>query len=247
MTAQEIVEEITVSIHVPARGTTGKAPDSNQMMHVSIHVPARGTTSAVGDKITELGVSIHVPARGTTQVLHLLLVSTLFQSTFPHGERRQMSIEDYFGNMFQSTFPHGERRNTIRTRYSTLFCFNPRSRTGNDRLLSERLAPVCLFQSTFPHGERQVPAGHAERREDVSIHVPARGTTRSGRHTWRRRKRFNPRSRTGNDRIARSGTGLITCFNPRSRTGNDDVEAGELGGYIEFQSTFPHGERRRGH
>ena len=225
-----------------------------------------------------------------------------------------MSIEDYFGNMFQSTFPHGERRNTIRTRYSTLFCFNPRSRTGNDRLLSERLAPVCLFQSTFPHGERrrydhvsrfkrdvsihvpargttrryglrcaarsmfqstfphgerhllrkqvstsdtfqstfphgerQVPAGHAERREDVSIHVPARGTTRSGRHTWRRRKRFNPRSRTGNDRIARSGTGLITCFNPRSRTGNDDVEAGELGGYIEFQSTFPHGERRRGH
>ena len=78
---------------------------------------------------------------------------------------------------------------------------------------------------------------------------------------------FNPRSRTGNDYSCNRIWDTPAGFNPRSRTGNDgNVEAGELGGYIvsihvpargttsliineirsilEFQSTFPHGERR---
>ena len=55
-------------------------------------------------------VSIHVPARGTTGLKTALLnVTTTFQSTFPRGER-----------------PRVYKRNT------KYWCFNPRSREGND-------------------------------------------------------------------------------------------------------------------
>ncbi len=77
----------------------------------------------------------------------------VFQSTFPRGER----LFDFEScspfSLFQSTFPRGERLDV--TRYaSSETNFNPRSREGNDK--PER-------------GERYVT--------EISIHVPARGTT----------------------------------------------------------------------
>ena len=99
-----------VSIHVPARGTTGSTQDSvdqyksfnprsrtgndaREIMSevlgaVSIHVPARGTTLLFYDYDDPKAVSIHVPARGTTPPSSTLIGRFLFQSTFPHGERR---------------------------------------------------------------------------------------------------------------------------------------------------------------
>ena len=122
---------------------------------------------------------------------------------------------------FQSTFPHGERRDTPFVDVQRFVCFNPRSRTGNDGRVARGTVLPDKFQSTFPHGERQPAASresirdlfqstfpHGERPESdpvgegsvqVSIHVPARGTTPQ---RWRTQCR-------------------ITCFNPRSRTGND--------------------------
>ena len=55
----------------------------------------------------------------------------------------------------------------------------------------------------------------------VSIHVPARGTTHRG-----------------------SGTDIwYSRFNPRSRKGNDNETLDDNSVLVEFQSTFPQGER----
>ena len=122
----------SVSIHVPARGTTGYDIYTYDNYGVSIHVPARGTTRRTGfhparirgfnprsrkgnDKnvrkvYTDIDVSIHVPARGTT------------------GDERA-ALQDRPG-------------------------FNPRSRKGNDDKAKEERWSGKWFQSTFPQGER---------------------------------------------------------------------------------------------
>ena len=121
---------------------------------------------------------------------------------------------------FQSTFPHGERQRSNLDAF-LLSCFNPRSRTGNDRY-------IC----TFSYGKK------------VSIHVPARGTTKDSDCIEHSKTGFNPRSRTGNDRSdLRGGGGEQDGFNPRSRTGNDEKCGQTWTRTKQFQSTFPHGER----
>ena len=59
---------------------------------VSIHVPARGTTTFPEFvPLDDYVVSIHVPARGTTTLeMVQAAVDMMFQSTFPHGERRRL-------------------------------------------------------------------------------------------------------------------------------------------------------------
>ena len=123
---------------------------------------------------------------------------------------------------------------------------------------------------------------------NVSIHVPARGTTPASVSFVASSSCFNPRSRKGNDHNsfqvsdawcvsihvpARGTTSqrcelqyFIICFNPRSRKGNDRLLVFFLILYylvsihvpargttesramciitVEFQSTFPQGERR---
>ncbi len=101
-------------------------------------------------------VSIHVPARGTTATLFINFVVSMFQSTFPHGERRR-------------------GRGSISM--SSMTSFNPRSRTGNDSRFLSATEATYMFQSTFPHGERHHPDQLRLSEAVVSIHVPARGTT----------------------------------------------------------------------
>ncbi len=100
-----------------------------------------------------------------------------------------------------------------------------------------------MFQSTLPHGERP--------RCDAWWQAPAC---------------FNPRSHTGSDADICRRTQSRRCFNPRSHTGSDVGTVNEilltdvsihaptrgatacsevmLYGAV-FQSTLPHGERRR--
>ena len=96
----------------------------------------------------------------------------------------------------------------------------------------------------------------------VSIHVPARGTTRSGDSlrcgsscfnprsrtgndvaTSQHRKGenicFNPRSRTGNDRFLTSKLPVFRCFNPRSRTGNDHASFYTYNKYLQVSIHVP--------
>ena len=78
---------------------------------------------------------------------------------------------------------------------------------------------------------------------EVSIHVPARGTTQPHLPYLLQYHSFNPRSRTGNDSSGCKCSSCHRCFNPRSRTGND-LSDGDMGRVLqEFQSTFPHRER----
>ena len=123
-----------------------------------------------------------------------------FQSTFPHGERLYRMGS---GTTRYCCFNPRSRTGNDRNSYPLVFlfiCFNPRSRTGNDDPSFTPSGAQHMFQSTFPHGERR-------RSAETEIQV----------------KR---------------------SFNPRSRTGNDKISSGRIKYTQQFQSTFPHGERQ---
>ena len=99
-------------------------------------------------------ISIHAPARGATY------------SCFPPPAIK----------VFQSTLPHGERRRSRKTCTAPPY-FNPRSRTGSDKIQQMHQMIVCIFQSTLPHGERRWAFYDYKARKLISIHAPARGAT----------------------------------------------------------------------
>jgi len=121
--------------------------------------------------------------------------------------------------MFQSTRPHGARLKT-QPRICGHVRFNPRARTGRDRLPRP---PAC-----YTH---------------VSIHAPARGATQLIYRLYHGQNCFNPRARTGRDLDDAMLQSLYPCFNPRARTGRDPGVAGVAVAYLVFQSTRPHGAR----
>ena len=99
-------------------------------------------------------VSIHVPARGTTVII-----------VFPR-----------FNQLFQSTFPQGERRTSLSLLNGLGWCFNPRSRKGNDLRYNLCSQELSCFNPRSRKGNDCIPYLH-ESHHLVSIHVPARGTT----------------------------------------------------------------------
>ena len=189
-----------------------------------------------------LRVSIHVPARGTTRLEDEEFDRIMFQSTFPQGERPCWEYFCCTCLLFQSTFPQGERQESgIIFRSSR--SFNPRSRKGNDPKNFHLRLAVCPFQSTFPQGERRESITASYTSVKVSIHVPARGTTRTiscavwlsrvsihvpARGTTQQKEDRQERSAVSIHVPARGTTApVITAvvtiigFNPRSRKGND--------------------------
>ena len=103
------------------------------VVKISIHAPARGATLSCGLWAILIIISIHAPARGATSKAEAKRYIELFQSTLPHGER-----------------PIADKRNSCQIH------FNPRSRTGSDRVLASQAHEPYQFQSTLPHGERPV-------------------------------------------------------------------------------------------
>ena len=77
----------------------------------------------------------------------------------------------------------------------------------------------------------------------ISIHVPARGTTRRIRCNTLYCKDFNPRSREGNDCWCKSHNNISRLFQSTFPRGERPRGGGT--GWIQpgFQSTFPRGER----
>jgi len=99
-------------------------------------------------------VSIHAPARGATQGnIHLYSLAR-FQSTHPHGVRQFLIFFRQYKYKFQSTHPHGVRHKEVIQQLDAV-SFNPRTRTGCDRISR----PIRYFRY-------------------VSIHAPARGATK---------------------------------------------------------------------
>ena len=144
-----------------------------------------------------------------------------FQSTFPRGERQIRDGHIDIGYEFQSTFPRGERLR-MHLKRRPLICFNPRSREGNDVI---RMHFFCFDISFNPRSREGNDLFRLPRRHQVSqvsIHVPARGTTRFNIIIKRNKLRFQ------------------STFPRGERPWIEDAEK-----YIaEFQSTFPRGERR---
>ena len=188
---------------------------------VSIHVPARGTTIqglliAVCDY-----VSIHVPARGTTVVFYALQAILQVSIHVPARGTTRKLVEEYRLWKFQSTFPQGERH-ILSTAPHPGLSFNPRSRKGNDN-----------DSYKYPRMATQ-----------VSIHVPARGTTLVSclSHPCTQFQSTFPQG----ERQSRSGCILrlqsVSIHVPARGTTQSCVR--NIAYQSRFQSTFPQGERR---
>ena len=100
-----------ISIHVPAWGTTVFCSRMAQKEHYFNPRSRMGNDRKPKSQqkpLTE--ISIHVPAWGTTpQSFRHFSRKSIFQSTFPHGERPDRTKARCITMRFQSTFPHGER------------------------------------------------------------------------------------------------------------------------------------------
>ena len=123
-----------------------------------------------------LHVSIHVPAWGATTEFLAMRLPTMFQSTFPRGERHTANHGCLFWEMFQSTLPRGERRLEILIAEKNRKFQSTLPRGERQQFVSGNYG-VSLFQSTLPRGERpqRAQCGHAI--WHVSIHAPAWGAT----------------------------------------------------------------------
>ena len=74
------------------RARTGRDDDDDEAptsSGVSIHAPARGATAHRLPAYLGAEVSIHAPARGATLGLLMRRIPLRFQSTRPHGARRE--------------------------------------------------------------------------------------------------------------------------------------------------------------
>ena len=78
-----------------------------------------------------------------------------------------------------------------------------------------------MFQSTRPRGARRGFRIGNHRRDQVSIHAPARGATQSRSRISSLLTGFNPRARAGRDCFCMSDRNLAFSFNPRARAGRD--------------------------
>ena len=108
-------------------------------------------------------------------------MSSKFQSTLPHGERRLNQRPFFLQFQFQSTLPHGERPAPLPHPPPTKD-FNPRSRTGSDQIDQAYQLPNLI--SIHAPARGATSSGYVRlRRSLISIHAPARGATRSSRHT----------------------------------------------------------------
>ncbi len=189
-------------------------------------------------------VSIHAPARGATTIVATASHVVKFQSTRPHGARRKTMSFHTTRYWFQSTRPHGARPIRRWIPSTSLSGFNPRARTGRDKIILRNLKQIISFQSSRPHGARHInslnlpscalfqstrPHGarrytrltagkrykfqstrpHGARRTGRAVYTPTPYRFQSTRpHGARlvasvqcapRRRRFNPRARTGRD------------------------------------------------
>ena len=146
---------LSISIHVPAWGTTVFCSGRSISCAISIHVPAWGTTKYLFIMYGIVKISIHVPAWGTTIMVAILASLNLNfnpRSRVGNDKRNRYSaskhvisihvpawgttMEDGISpdcSLFQSTFPRGERRIKGAYNVASKLDFNPRSRVGNDK------------------------------------------------------------------------------------------------------------------
>ena len=166
---------LSISIHVPAWGTTVFCSGRSISCAISIHVPAWGTTKYLFIMYGIVKISIHVPAWGTTDLCPDALGWGLISIHVPAwGTTLDIWFNEIFFR-FQSTFPRGERRHS---NYSVF-----------------KSSGISIH---VPAWGTTVKDCSPQNTNVISIHVPAWGTTCSGFRCIQYAD-FNPRSRVGND------------------------------------------------
>ena len=99
-------------------------------------------------------ISIHVPTKGTTVLSNNAADFNEFQSTYPRRVRQIYCNHD-----------------------DALLYFNPRTHEGYDATLRNRWLCQRTFQSTYPRRVRLDVQQEINKKIDISIHVPTKGTT----------------------------------------------------------------------
>ena len=169
-------------------------------------------------------VSIHASAREATLALEYQAGGVVFQSTPPHGRRRARAGGISGKVLFQSTPPHGRR-----------LSYHKRGRF------------IHWFQSTPPHGRRlDFPLPEPPRITGFNPRLRTGGDRKFVHRASGARSCFNPRLRTGGDADGVCPGKADRSFNPRLRTGGDSTVKHCVICHRLFQSTPPHGRRRKG-
>ena len=122
--------------------------------------------------------------------------------------------------------------------------FNPRTHTGCDRYLRELRLFMTAFQSTHPHGVRLTSGFINAEILHVSIHAPTRGATLSRIDNLYIRTvsiHAPTRGATPTVKVFRIARGVSIHAPTRGATLPSAAQLYEL----MFQSTHPHGVRRR--
>ena len=212
-----------------------------------------------------LDVSIHVPARGTTFTRSQETGIQMFQSTFPQGERPILNKQEIIN--FKVSIHVPARGTTVyevtRDRYTNVSIHVPARGTTVYEVTRDRYTNVSIH---VPARGTTSSVNEEINLPEVSIHVPARGTTGTGRYPiWGYQVSIHVPARgtticmyyiARKDQVsihvpARGTTMMpvhsipgLDSFNPRSRKGNDATVDGYNALDVQFQSTFPQGERR---
>ena len=98
---------------------------------VSIHAPTRGATTLFAPYLQTRIVSIHAPTRGATAPLNTAAFVRMFQSTHPHGVRRQNIGLVWRAESFNPR-THTGCDGVLPLPHVLALCFNPRTHTGCD-------------------------------------------------------------------------------------------------------------------
>ena len=140
-----------------------------------------------------LHVSIHVPAWGATTEFLAMRLPTMFQSTFPRGERHTANHGCLFWEMVSIHAPAWGATMATAMRRSLL--------------------TVSIHAPAWGATSAQ---GAAHKLKVVSIHAPAWGATLRRRQGYEQVVCFNPRSRVGSDRIrqAKRLAGAVSIHAP---------------------------------
>ncbi len=165
-----------VSIRAPARGATGDGLCGDPTGRVSIRAPARGATWSPWTGCQSVSVSIRAPARGATSCTGPGTGCPWFRSAPPHGGRLTRISKQPLISRFRSAPPHGGRHGADHAGCAAMVCFDPRPRTGGDRIIS---SPSFLTWGFDPRPRTGGDARPGRRHGNllVSIRAPARGAT----------------------------------------------------------------------
>ena len=198
-------QEHFISIHAPAWGATFAGITGVRVVQFQSTLPHGERQKFHGYTVVDLRDFNPRSRMGSDRRIHLMREApTAFQSTLPHGERRMerelrkpcISISIHApawgATLFffdtQTCFkisihaPAWGATNIIYSVATVIADFNPRSRMGSDKHNIFCGYSDSGFQSTLPHGERPPPLDLLVVCHPISIHAPAWGATRPGRH-----------------------------------------------------------------